>query len=156
MRRRQKLLLLLASVLVSAGSLPAQHFLSYGGWSNYPPYPPVRFPEPQRYAVLILEATHDWRFWSPTTRVIIGPAPGKCILGEAHHSLAGVNFGVLRSQVARAGPRVAPQPEGLVIGMGMPAWARNELPPLGDAARHYRLLAAQASPNQRALYRFAN
>lgn len=40
--------------------------------AHYPPYSPPFWPPPQ-YTVTILEATHDWRYWSPTTRVIVGP-----------------------------------------------------------------------------------
>ncbi len=107
---------------------PFDYGFGYGGYGYYPahfpPYPyPALLPQQPQYTVMILEATHDWRYWSPTTKVIVGP--------------------------------VADGSDSRLIGMGVPQWAVNS-EPLGDVARRNRVVAAGARPEQRAVYRFQN
>ena len=111
------------------------------GWNNYPPYPyPAYLPQHPSYSVVIAEATHDWRFWDPTSRVLLEPMPKECVLGKEHHQIARAAFGSVivteRSVPAPAGERV--------IGMGVPTWIQPS-PPLGDIARQYRQLSARGA-----------
>ena len=50
----------------------------YGGYypAHFPVYPyPAPLPQRPQYVTVILEATHDWRYWDPPTRIIVGPVP---------------------------------------------------------------------------------
>ncbi len=90
----------------------------YGYPSHFPPYPyPAPLPQQPQYTTVIAEPSHDWRNWSPTSKVIV-ETPTK-------------------------------PSDARVIGMGVPQWAANNSEPLGDVARRYRVLAAQARSKQR-------
>ncbi len=163
--RRRRLLLMAALLLIAGQCLPlqAQHRwgslggfghgggfgfggwghggFGFGGWNNYPPYPyPAPMPRLPVYVNVIVEATHDWRFWSPTTKVIAAPIPDVCVLGEVHHSLGVADPRVIRG----SDPGASAVREERVIGMGAPLWASSNFLPLGDMARRYRTLAAAA------------
>ncbi len=104
-------------------SPPILGYYNYG--SNYLSVP-YALPLPQRpqYSVGILEASHDWRGWSPTTKLIVGRET--------------IAYGTDGQGTPTAGNE-------RVIGMGAPKWAQDEPEPLGDVARRYRALAKVGS-----------
>ena len=76
-------------------------------------------------------ATHDCRYWDPTSGIIEG----------------GIVEGPLTdSSAPQATGESVPQPflDSRVIGMGIPQWALGNQEPLGDVARRHRALAARA------------
>ena len=79
-----------------------------------------------QYRVWVLGATHDWRYWDPTSGIVEGP------LGD--------------SSAPQATGESVPQPflDSRVIGMGIPQWALQSQEPSGNVARRHRALAAQA------------
>jgi len=97
----------------------------FNSWNNYLSVP-YALPLPQRpqYSVAILEASHDWRGWSPTTKLIVGR---ETIAYRAH------------------GQSTPTAGNERVIGMGVPQWVQSESEPLGDVARRYRALARVGS-----------
>lgn len=114
------------------GGLFAPPVLGYFNyWNNYlsAPYG-AALPQRPQYTVVILEATHDWRYWSPTSKLIAGPVT------------------IAYRPEQRDAPGSSPATEERVIGMGVPQWAQNASEPLGDVARRYRVLAACARSNQ--------
>lgn len=81
---------------------PAPFGYGYGGYGYYPahfpvyPYPAPMVQHPQ-YVNVIMEATHDWRYWSPPTKVIEGP------VGESS-DLRVIGMGVPQSPSNNAEP----------------------------------------------------
>ena len=105
-------------------SLFPYHF-GFGGISPRFAYGVPMTGRPQ-YRVWVLGATHNWRYWDPTSGIIEGPQAD--------------------SSAPQATGRSIPQPQQdhRVIGMGIPQWARAYQETLGDVARRYRALAPRA------------
>ncbi len=97
------------------------HF-GFGGISPRFAYgvPMARRPQ---YRVWVLGATHDWRYWDPTSGIVEGP-----LVDSSAHQATGESV---------------PQPflDSRVIGMGIPQWALGNQEPLGNVARRHRALA---------------
>ena len=89
-----------------------------------------------QYRVWVLGATHDWRYWDPTSGIIEG---GIIEGGIVEGPLAD-------SSAPQATGESVPQPflDSRVIGMGIPQWALGNQEPLGNVARRHRALAARA------------
>ena len=105
-------------------SLFPYHF-GFGGISPRFAYGVPLTGRPQ-YRVWVLGATHDWRYWDPTSEIIEGP------LADSS------------APQAIGGSVPQPLPDSRVIGMGIPQWVLENQEPLGDVARRYRALAARA------------
>lgn len=113
----------------SGSGLYPYHF-GFGGVSPRFAYGVPLTGRPQ-YRVWVLGATHDWRYWDPTSGIIEG----------------GIIEGPLTdSSAPQATGESVPQPflDSRVIGMGIPQWVLENQEPLGDVARRYRALAARA------------
>ena len=89
-----------------------------------------------QYRVWVMGATHDWRYWDPTSGIIEGPLTDN----SAPQATAG--RGAVQHP-ARHWHRARHWPDRRVIGMGIPQWALGNQEPLGNAARRHRALAAQ-------------
>lgn len=106
-------------------------------FGNYPAYPYAAFsPQPQ-YVNVILEPHHDWRYWSPPSRVLVMPVINRIEVSAPSAPAPSVPPARPEAWVPEADPRV--------IGMGLPQWSQNTVEPLGDVARRHRQMIA-ASP----------
>lgn len=102
---------------------PVLGYFNY--WNNYlSASHGLPLPQRPQYSVAILEASHDWRGWSPTTKLIVGRVT--------------IAYGADGQRATEAG-------DERLIGMGVPQWAKSESEPLGDVARRYRALARVGS-----------
>lgn len=112
-------------------------------FGNYPAYPYAAFsPQPQ-YVNVIVEAHHDWRYWSPPSRVLVMPVINRIEVSAPATPAPATPPARPEARMPEADPRV--------IGMGLPQWAQHGAQPLGDVARRHRQMVA-ASPARPAVF----